>query len=364
MKNVLYIGPYRQNDTYGEISRQFINSLKISNNITSVPIYYTGDIISQYHNTSLEKKNSINFDCMIQHCLPGDFFRNKHHGKNIGIVSIDTYDWKNNYSSIANLNTMDEIWVSSNAEKNILQKSGLKSNIKVIYPSIDTNLVQKDNTIISLNSKYNNTFKFYTIIDDILKDDLKSLIIAFNLAFNFYDNVSLIIKSKIKDLEKHIQEIKQLIGFKHKFIKELILPPNFDTTHSAMTLHNTGDCFISCKNADFFNPRLIEALVCGKTPIVNQNTPAAEFITKENGFLVKSHKYPFLQTTKILPDTYDFYRANQYSYKIDIYDLINSLQSVYQLWKQDKSKLNNLSNNGKLQIENFTDLYVSNTLCL
>lgn len=360
MKNVLYIGPYRQNDIFGEISRSYLRCIKLSNNMLSVPIYYTNNILSTYQNHEDEIKKFSNFDCLIQHCLPGDFFVNKHYGKNIGITTIDTYNWCLNYDSISNLNTLDEIWVCSGKEQKNLIKSGVKTNIKTIHPSIETNKIVEDQSHLELNT-CDNVLKFYSIIDNINIEDFDSLIIAFNLAFNFYDDVLLIIKTKEKEIEQHILSLKQKIGFKHKFKQEIIIGQG---SNNNGTIHNTGNCFVSCKKNNSFDINLVEAIIYGKTPLVNKNIASSEFINEKNGFLVKSNKQPVMMNKKILPNNYDFYLANEYWYSVDIYDLISQMQTVYEMWKYDQQTLANLSENGKKLIYDFTDISVSNNICL
>lgn len=361
MKNILYMGPYRQNDIFGEISRSYLRCIKLSNNVLSVPIYYTNNVLDNYPNHKDEIKTFSDFDCIIQHCLPGDFFVNKNYGKNIGITTIDTYDWSLNYDSISNLNTLDEIWVCSDKEQKNLIKSGITTNIKKIHPSIETNTIINNKSKLELNI-CDNVLKFYSIIDDINIEDFEPLILAFNLAFNFYDDVVLIIETKTKDIEQQISLIKQKIGFKHKFKQEIIVPKAPKNNNSKT--HNTGDCFISCKKNNSFDTNLIEAILCGKTPLVNKNIASSEFINEEIGFLIKSHKQPVTVNKKVLPNNYDFYMASEHWYTIDIYDLISNMQKVYKMWKHDQQALANLSTNGKNLVYNFTDISVSNGICL
>lgn len=362
MKNVLYIGPYTQNDTYGEISRGYIDAILVQHNLTTYPIYYNTNLIDANKFDKYEKKISNGkYDYIIQHCLPGDFFCNKTDATNIGIVNIETHDWTNNYESKSNMSSMDEIWVSSNYERQILIKSGISTNIKVVPPCINTNLTYQVDSM-ALPNVFENTYKFYCIITDPDKDNLEDLILAFNIAFNFTDNVSLIIKTDISDIENIIVDIKKKIGFKHKFKKEFIVKYNFGTNYAP--LHNSCDCFVHCPNGSSFDPRLIEALTFGKTPIVNMNTSSADFVNNTTGTLVKSHKTPVVLTQRKLTADYDFYHSNQYWYKIDIYDLIQKMQNMYSDWKKNKPELIKKTELGKQELGTYTAIATSNKLCL
>ena len=138
-KNILYIGPYRQNDSWGESCRSYIRAIDSNKNfkLKIHPIYYTNNItdIDDSYKT-LESNDFDSYQYMIQQCLPGDFFYDGRYEKNIAITLIETSDWTSCKDSIYNLNSMDEIWVQSDFEKQNLLKAGVSKPIKNIsYPA-------------------------------------------------------------------------------------------------------------------------------------------------------------------------------------------------------------------------------------
>ena len=47
MKNVLYIGPYRQNDEWGYTSKAFVNLLSAQDiKLVIRPVWFTGEVVS------------------------------------------------------------------------------------------------------------------------------------------------------------------------------------------------------------------------------------------------------------------------------------------------------------------------------
>lgn len=374
MKNILFVGPYRQADGWGEASRCYINAIasQPDTNLTTYPIYYTDNIcdipkqILQY-----EQNKSDSYDYIIQKALPGNFFYNGRYSKNIGITELETSDWTQCYNSIQNMNSMDEIWVPSNLEKQNLLKAGVTKNIKVISQSLDVDLIKSVKDKLPLPQLIENTFKFYFIGEHIYRKNLQDLIVAFSLAFDFTDDVTLIIKSSLpgvsdpniarQNIESEISEIKKKMSTKGRFKKELVIT-NRLSYEDMIKLHNACDCFIMPSYGEAFCRPAAEALVLGKTPIVNKNTGMSDFINDSNGFLIKSGKVPVLLNHKPLSDEYDFYNSNQSWYKIDVYDLVEKLRYVYK--NRDSEDLKTKSQNGQSSIDNFSYQSIGSKLCI
>jgi glycosyltransferase involved in cell wall biosynthesis len=127
-------------------------------------------------------------------------------------------------------------------------------------------------------------------------------------------------------------------------------------------LHNACDCFVMPSYGEAFCRPAAEALVLGKTPIVNKNTGMSDFINDSNGFLIRSGKIPVLLNHKPLSDEYDFYSSNQSWYKIDVYDLVEKLRYVYK--NRDSEDLKTKSQNGQSSIDNFSYQSIGSKLCI
>lgn len=376
MSNILYIAPYYNTDGWGEASRGYIHSLiNAGHNLTIHPIYYHNNINSEFNDyfSRYESTKYDNYDCVIQKCIVGDFFYDSRYKKNIGITEIETNDWSACYESIRNINILDELWVPSNFEKRTLIKSGVKIPIKVISQPLDTeNIKSNQDYKLKLPSSIENTFIFYTIGEFIERKNLNALITAFNLAFDYNDPVSLVIKTSISGkssseaktiIEKNISTIKQKIQYKQKFKKELIITDRF-SYKDIIGLHNACNCFVMTSYGEAFCRPAAEALVLGKTPVINKNTGSGDYIDESNGYLINSKKIPVLMNNRPLSSNYDFYHANQYWHEIDIYELIHTLKDIYHQHHKKEKSLSDKINTGISHLNNFSYESIGKKLCM
>jgi glycosyltransferase involved in cell wall biosynthesis len=362
-KNILYIGPYRQNDSWGESCRSYIRAISSNKNfkLKIHPIYYTNNIIDIDDSyKALESNNFDSYDYVVQQCLPGDFFYDGRYSKNIAITLIETSDWTSCKDSVYNLNSMDEIWIQSDFEKQNLLKSGVSKTIKSVGYPVDVELINSTTNRLQMPKVLQNLFKFYFIGDYSNRQNLHDLIIAFNLAFRYSDDVSLVLKinndnmdpqSSRQKIEDDILNIKKSMGLERRFKKEFIITEKLDNKQ-IIQLHNSCDCLVSPSYSETFSKNIMEALALGKTPIVNKNSIAANFVNENNGYLFKSYKTPIILPEKPLSKDYDFYNANQYWFKADIYDLKDKLLLAYKE-HQDKTILQTKVVNGQSKIETF-----------
>jgi glycosyltransferase involved in cell wall biosynthesis len=362
-KNILYIGPYRQNDSWGESCRSYIRAISSNKNfkLKIHPIYYTNNItdIDDSYKT-LESNDFDSYDYVVQQCLPGDFFYDGRYSKNIAITLIETSDWTSCKDSVYNLNSMDEIWIQSDFEKQNLSKAGVSKAIKSVGYPVDIELINSTTNKLQMPKVLQNLFKFYFIGDYSNRQNLHDLIIAFNLAFRYSDDVSLVLKinndnmdpqSSRQKIEDDILNIKKSMGLERRFKKEFIITEKLDNKQ-IIQLHNSCDCLVSPSYSETFSKNIMEALALGKTPIVNKNSIASNFVNENNGYLFKSYKTPIILPEKPLSKDYDFYNANQYWFKADIYDLKDKLLLAYKE-HQDKTILQTKVVNGQSKIETF-----------
>jgi glycosyltransferase involved in cell wall biosynthesis len=215
-------------------------------------------------------------------------------------------------------------------------------------------------------------FKFYFIGEHNFRKNIIDLVIAFSLAFDYTENVCLVIKTNksgsspqglLSALEQEINDTKQKLGISKKYKKEIIIP-NSLSYKDIIGLHNSCDCFVAPSYGEAFCRPAAEALILGKTPIVNQNTGMSDYINNTNGFLVNSHKVPIIQNTRTLSAEFDIYNANEHWYKIDIYDLINKMQLVYSMFKNKDKALNDKKEVGLKAIDQFSYENIGKKLCI
>lgn len=373
--NILFAGPYRQQDGWGMATRSYIKSLATKyKNITTRPLYLSTPDTNFSDAEILGYENSYynEYDAVIQKTLPHCLFYNGSYKKNIGMFELETTNLSSS-ECVSNINKMDEIWIPSSFERDCLIKSGVNRPIKVISQALDTEFIEsnRDHKLL-INPVIDNMFKFYFIGEYNDRKNIKDLIIAFNLAFDHTEPVCLVIKTSIpgmqpaqalSKIESEINEIKKSLGNKSKYKKEIILTNNM-SYKDIIGLHNSCDCFVAPSYGEAFCRPAAEALVLGKTPIVNKNTGMKDYITEKNGFLLKSFKTPVIVRNRPLSSDFDIYNANEHWYQVDVYDMIEKMQTVYSMHLKKDESLLSKKEYGISCLSNFSYEEIGSKLCI
>jgi len=372
--NVLFVGPYRQQDGWGLATQSYIRAVASQkHNLTTRPVFLgapsniIADDILAYENSLYDS-----YDVVIQKTLPHGLFYNKKFKKNIGLFVLETNNISNS-SCIFNINQMDEVWVPSKQEQKCLVKSGVTKPIKVISQPLDTDFIKANkNHTLDLHSLVKKTFKFYFIGEYVERKNIRALVAAFHLAFDISQPVSLIIKTNISNMspadsqraiEKDIEAVKKQLNINQKYKQEIIITDRL-SDKDIVGLHNSCDCFIMPSFGEAFCRPAAEALVLGKTPIVTDNTGMIDYVNHDNGFVVQSHRTPVLLNQRTLSEEYDIYNANEYWYRINMYDLIEKMRSVYLMNKNEKKKLEEKRLLGINNIDQFSYQHIGDNLCI
>lgn len=377
MKKVLFIGPYRQKDHWGQTSRDYIKAILTNPTISlsARPIYYSKFIETNPEKEfiSLENVYHTSYDVIIQHGFPSSFNINNY-AKNVGLVNVE---FSKGYSTINSIvmNRLDEIYVCTEHEKNALISLGITKPITIIPRPLNLEAIvnsAKQNHTINLPSFINSTFKFYCQTSVEERGNLDMIVAAFHLAFNEHDRVSLIIAPNVShDISSHKMSIEKLCdGIKHSlrtnkiFKNEIILANSYN--HAAeIALHNTGNCYINLSSGCNYDASVLMAMYLGKTPIVMSSTGLESIIGGDkSGFLVKSENYPILMESPPLPESYDLFNANYFWKKPNMQSLIDTLKKVYHTYKNENKTYKNKQDHGTAKINEFSYKNIGNMICL
>jgi glycosyltransferase involved in cell wall biosynthesis len=373
--SILFVGPYRQQDGWGLASQSYIRAIASKNkNLTIRPIFLAGSDVKKIDDDLLGYENSLynEYDTVIQKTLPHCLFLDRRFKKNIGLFVLETNNIGNSIC-ISNINKMDEIWVPSQQEKKCLIKSGVTKPIKAISQPLDTDSIKQFSSHkLDLNHILDRTFKFYFIGEYVERKNIRDLVTAFHMAFNVDQPVSLVLKTSISGLssndsvrtiEKEINDIKQKLNIHKRYKKEIIISEKL-SYKDIIGLHNSCDCLVSPSYGEAFCRPVAEALCLGKTPIVTDNTGMIDYINRDNGFIVNSSKTPVIINQRTLSNQFDIYNANEFWYKVNIYDLIDKMKYVYQMYKNDRKKLEEKRLIGMSNIDQFSYSVIGDNLCI
>jgi hypothetical protein len=371
---ILFVGPYRQNDGWGEASRNYIKALRTKPgfSISSRPVYYINNTIGKLDNDILESENTFHndYDIVIQKTLPHNLYIGACK-KNIGIINVETGGWQNSRAKLL-LNKLDEIYVSTNIEKKWLENSDIKTPITVVSQPLDIELImanQKNN--VGMPDFFNSMFKFYCIADpNNERSNLETIIKAFHISFNQLDRVALVIKTAQtgspgetrKLLQDQCESIKRSLHINNHYKNEFIVSENI-TPQDMIGLHNSCNCFINIYSGNNFCADTITALYLGKTPIVMNNSGLTDIVNEKNGFVIKSEKSPVILKNKPLHGEYDIFTADEYWYNPSLSGLIDAMKRAYSLFKNDRQAYNDKKSLGEDILKNYTYETVGKKLC-
>jgi glycosyltransferase involved in cell wall biosynthesis len=317
-------------------------------NLSIAPVYLSNSFFNdipiemiQLENTKYDK-----YDIIIQNTLPTLF--EKRPGYNIGIYYSDT---KNLQKSIFinKINIMDELWVCSESEKESLIKSGVTIPITVIGVglNIDTLEINKDISPLDIED-LQDKFIFYCIGNYDERQNIGSVIIAYNREFSNDSNVRLIIKTNVNgkidptvsnEIQKTIIELKSKLRLYNRmnlYGNEIIICGDI-TKQQIMSLHKTGHCFVLSAKSECHSNDALEALYFGNNVLCTKDIHVAS-ILKDHCVTVDSTETPIIMTN---PPAYFLYNSWETWNEIHILDLQKKMREQYNAWKQGAISQNN-----------------------
>jgi hypothetical protein len=269
---ILYIGPYRQNDEWGYTSKAFATALSDMNDIDLIlrPVYFNHETqsLDTDHLEQYEFKKAKKKDILIQHGLPSALNYNGDFRLNIAITSIDCKindtDW------VQHLNLFDKVVVFSEMEMHLLQESGVTVNIVPFgYPPLFHNFQKHD-----LNLQFTQKTKFYTEGSLATNSGTREIIIAYLSKFYILDDVLLVIAtSQPKELEEEIKKIKQKLGI---YVNDDLYPNiaiiNNNSLQVMNYLHEYCDVFIAVGYNMRISQQVLKAMLFNSIPITLQSS--------------------------------------------------------------------------------------------
>jgi glycosyltransferase involved in cell wall biosynthesis len=350
MNNILYIGPFKENNGLGRTSRRYINAFAGSNNINLAirPVYFTQntkfDDSESFDFSEFEENFYGSYDVVFQHGYPDMFEYNKNFGKNVGVVEIETT--KLTHSGwIEKINMLDEVVVQSTFSAHSLLDSGVNIPIKIIPDPYDTSLYSTEcDDFFFYPDKETRPFVFYTIGQYSDKKNIKGIVVAFMLEFNKSDNVRLFVKTG--DYYQENADLEALIGYEIKQIQKAIRKdpneiPNVDMLCGILKdqdikrLHRSADCYINAVKADGFGGCAIEAMLCDKLVINTEGIGSSTYVNSKNALMVNA-----IDTNIFTPD---FYSKNTFTIheqwkEPDINSIRRAMREAYNMTKKQKDE--------------------------
>lgn len=334
-KNILYIGPYKEESNRGYYSYTNIKALeKAGHKLKIIPtICHKQPTNKAYTDiVHLEKNNFDKYDTCIQHCDASQYSYNKNFEQNIAV-----YDFANvNPNPIINSRFLffDKILVTSQNKLEILAETiaaSLYPKIQFAPQLLDLNHIQNHSTEDTLEWLEDGRFYFYVELDFSEQYDWEKLIYVYLTTF-MNKKTGLIIKTikldnqdKVNMIKKQVEDIAQEANVKPipKAMPQ-VLNGEFNE-YERMKVYNSIDCFIDINKA---NEQSYAAVICAalnKPIICNANLTTASYFKnsfKVAGLLCNS---PMNYHEDIMNNS-----ISSYYYSLDAEHLRDTMMQVYQ----------------------------------
>ena len=315
--NILFIGPYRQNDEWGRKSRDMLYTLKQSgHSITSRPIFLSNNIdYAQFEELSEHVVNDT-YDIVIQFVLQ-PFATYVGGAKNIGVFNYDTVPTDIPWCELSKEALMDEIWTENlNVKKSLeslFTRYNINTKVKHISPSINTlSLPPKDAVELeNRNPELNNKFIFYYIGNPLdSKDGFQEAFIAYINTFTSKDDVVFMIFPELlveqQELTKLFEKCKAYIGnltsTQDQAMVKVEMPSQGRWSDiQRIKLHLYGDVLVSPSYNVCGHSSVLEAAIYGNMPIINDLNSVYSFLGEDNAWGIKSFEETCLYKDRPLP---------------------------------------------------------------
>ena len=193
-------------------------------------------------------------------------------------------------------NSMDEVWVPSEWNKEIFINSGITKPVYVIPHIIKE---QSLDNVIPLNvGTDDTTFIFYSIFQWIARKNPIALLQAYLTEFESHENVCLVLKTyRMNSSQEEQSLIKQDImsikkGLNLESYPQMRFFGGLFSEKQMLSLHKRGDCFVLPHKGEGFGIPIAEAMLFGKPVIATNYSANVEFMNTENSYLINSRRTP------------------------------------------------------------------------
>ena len=168
------------------------------------------------------------------------------------------------------LNTMDRLFVPSEATRNLFKWNGVNPEKRVINYGVNPEMYKP----LDLPNRLENEFAFLSVnswggdIGDRKGTDL--LIKAFDEEFKGEDNVKLILKIGTF-WQKGVDYMNAIVRILGKANPNIIFNDQYAKEEELVTLYNDCDCFVAPTRGESFGLTIINAMACGLPVIVTKD---------------------------------------------------------------------------------------------
>ena len=260
--NIFYIGPYRQDNFDGILSRNIVKSLGEKHNVFARPIYYDGnEIVSDLDSQTqlYEDNNFEKYDCLVQHVKPMDCLHTSQFDRNILVPIIDKiYD-----VGFFLDHTIDKVLIdNTNPEDTAFDNNKTENFGYNLYVNIQKDRIFDIGPLNSLQKLY--FIGEYKINYDLILGLIRSFIHLRGKISQEYCLVLFAInitQNDISFIQNYIQQTYKSLNATHTVNRIVIIPISMNS-EQIVAAHNSGDIFLNFNHCPYnqTNKKIAETL--------------------------------------------------------------------------------------------------------
>lgn len=315
---------------YGQFARTWFDALsETSARVFATPFTFerqSPEAISGSKYGSRFRHTNEALDANIIISIPPAFnqFKEKP-GRKIGFSMFETSRIPSSW--VADCNRMDAIFVPCQWNKEVFSRSGVTVPIHAIPMGVNHERYKRKKQQATERQKY----KFYSAFQWSERKNPTGLIRGFIAAFDGNKDVSLTIKTYVKD---HSQAEAKLISEKVKEIKASVRakdPPAIFLKVERLSdaqmesIHMTHDCFVLPSRGEGLGLPYLDALMVGNPTIGTGYSGNMEYMNERNSFLLDYTLEPAFNMQHLGP----WYTCDQMWAHASISDMIDKMRWIY-----------------------------------
>lgn len=350
IKKTLFVAPFKDVSGYARAARNYaraLTSCNYSDNLVLRSVRYDSGNPKPL-DTSLkslhDKQVDESIEVVIQMLTPNEM-RAVEGKKNIAICCWETDRIPQHW--VDSLNKFDLIIVPCDANKEAFQNSGVIKPITKV-PFAFFNEDYTPDKVGSRGKKFNipgvdeETTIYYNISQWSHKKGIDALIKGYSLAFQNNENVILVLKGYIGmhnqqgDGQKLLNEINtirnamRLPNYPRIYITDQML-----TDEDVLRLHASCHCYVNTSRGEGWGVPAYEAILMMNDLVSVNHTGMAEYVTKDNSYIIESFKEPVFNMPH--PDK-SLYTALENWYEPYTHSTIKALRESYNTLKRKNTK--------------------------
>lgn len=257
---------------------------------------------------------------------------------------IDTLPEKD----IFNLKFPDELIVSSEWAKEILQKHGIDKKINIVPLGVDTDIFKPPSSITKTSN-----YVFCTIGKWEKRKSHDIIIDCFNKAFNTNDNVELWMVTHNPFLNQNQENEWISMVQTSKLSSKIKIFPRLSTHAEVASVISYSDCGLYVSRGEGWNMELLETMAMNKPVIVSNYSAHTEYCNSSNSFLINID-----ETEPAIDNKWFFGTANWAKIgQSQIDDIISNMRYAYK--NSINTNIEGLKTAQKLTWDNTVDKLIS-----